>query len=154
MGSALATSHPSSIGCRSRKFEPSTDGATAGPQRNSGTKRERAHLILKNAQKRHGFRRAKRESGLTLTRRGPAWFDLVHGQVILDAKGAENLVGAHARNLFVHRAVYCSVQSDRAVVDHDPDGSRRIHRVLAKYRVAVQGAHGVQPDVVIKQRHW
>src|SRR6185369_985015 len=153
MGSELATSHPSSIGCRSRN----SNRVLLPGRGRSGIPAPSVNAPIssfKNGKKRHGFRRAKRESGLTLTRRGPAWFDLVHGQVILDAESAENLVGAHARNLFVHRAVYCSVQSDRAVVDHDPDGSRRIHRVLAKYRVAVQGAHGVQPDVVIKQRHW
>src|SRR5579864_4131090 len=65
---------------------------------------------------------------------------LYYFQLVLDAERPEQLACAHAGDLLVHGAVYRAVERDMAIVDDDADRARRIDRVLAQCRIAIDGA--------------
>src|SRR5579872_7260020 len=78
---------------------------------------------------------------------------LHHLQLVLDTESAEQLTGAHAGNLLVHRAVHSTDQRDVSVINDDANRTSWIDCVLAERGIAIDGTRRTQPQAVVIVRH-
>src|SRR5581483_8588434 len=76
---------------------------------------------------------------------------LIHRQMVFHAEGTRYAVDPDTRNGLVHFVLHRTVQADMPVVHDDANRTRRISRILAQHRVAVDGACRANPKAVIEQ---
>src|SRR5581483_3729322 len=77
---------------------------------------------------------------------------LINYQVVLNAERAEQLIRTDAGDLFIHRIIDASIQSEPAAIHNDADRACRVQAIAAQHRVSIDGPHCAQTQVVIEGR--
>src|SRR5580700_10249914 len=78
----------------------------------------------------------------------------LHLQLVFHAEDARNLIRSQASDVPIHAAINRAVKRNVAVHHDNANRPRRIHRVLAQHRVAINSSGRAQAHPLVKRRNW
>src|ERR1700683_5397669 len=94
--------------------------------------------------------RPKREKKVV---RSVRHLQLVHDQLVLDAKCARYGIRAYSGDGLVHRVLDGSVESYMSVIDHDANRVRRIARIAAEHGITINRSCRKRANRIVKPRN-